>query len=57
MSREESTSFGFAVVGDDGAGYAKGMRDAEGIVYRVASVHAEITWMVGGFDVLCSQVC
>lgn len=57
MSREESTSLGFAVVGDDGAGYAKGMRDAEGIVYRVASVHAEITWIVGGFDVLCSHTC
>ena len=38
-------------------GYAKGTRDVEGIVYKVASVHDERTWSVGGFDELCTSQC
>ena len=48
-------AFGFTVADAYGEGGVNVTSDAEGIVYSVDNVQAEITWRVAGFDVHCAH--
>ena len=50
-------AFGFTVADAYGEEGVNVTSDAEGIVYSVDNVQAEITWRVAGFDVHCAHAC
>ena len=50
-------AFGFTVADAYDDGGVNVTSDAEGIVYSVDNVQAEITWSVAGFDVHCAHAC